>query len=200
MAFSLMAITFGTSALINCRTVEIVSTAGAIIEAGVFAYKTVGFVETSEAIYAVSVCQSYKVLSDDFGFDYETDKLMQTLERIAITVPVIGGIALIGNGVALCAGSPNPMIWKFFGLCFIVCSILQGVGLKIMDSYICTNNPVVQYMEENTPSIGDQFQSDCVFGMGMRLGISAVVFWAVAGLACLATKGPDLSGDSPEEK
>jgi hypothetical protein len=161
--------------MVNCRAVEIPASDGSdnIIEAGVFAYRTKGFFFTSgsDALYVVDVCRPYTDIRDDFGFDYDEDSWMQTLQRIAITIPIIGGIALIGNCVSLCAGIPHPLIWKLFGLCFLTCAILQGIGLKMMDSYICTNNPVVQYMDKITPAIGLLFQGDCEFSMGMRLGI-----------------------------
>jgi hypothetical protein len=186
--------------MINCRAVEISATSGssATIEAGVFAYRTKGLFTTDNAIYVVDVCRPYTDIQDDFGFDYEEDSLMQTLERIAFTIPILGGLALIANCIFLCSGPPHPQIFKLLGLFYITCAILQGIGLKMMDSYICTNNPIVQYIDEVFPGDGIAFQDDCEFGMGMRLGISATVFWAIAGLLCFAVSAPEAADSTPE--
>ena len=157
--------------MVNCRAVEIVASAGSsIIEAGVFSYKTVGFVTTSgsDTVYVVDYCRPYTDIRDDFGFDYEEDKLMQSLQAIAITIPIIGGLALLANCALTCVGSPNPHLFKLMGLFYITTAILQGVGLKMMDSYICTNNPIVQYMDAEVSAVGALFQSDCVKSLGMR--------------------------------
>ena len=192
------AIALGSAALLNCRAVEIPGDGGNAIEAGVFAYKTKGAFTTDDAIYIVDVCRSYTDIRDDFGFDYDEDNWMPTLERIAYTIPILGGIALIRNCVNLCGFALiHPFIWKLYGLIYVCCCILQGIGLKIMDSYICTNNPLVQYLDEEFPAIGSQFQDDCEKNQGMRMGISATVFWGIAGLACIALAAPETTDESP---
>jgi hypothetical protein len=125
---------------------------------------------------------------------------MQSLQGIAIAIPVLGALALIvANCIFLCSGPPHPQVFKLLGLFYITCAILQGVGLMMTDSYICTNNPIVQYMDEAVPVTGLLFQDDCEFGMGMRMGISATVFWAVAGLMCFAVSPPPEADDSTPE-
>lgn len=68
-----------------------------------------------------------------------------------------------------------------------------------MDSFVGTNNPVVQYLEEEFPNIAENFQSDCQTGMGYKMGISAVVFWALAGISCLALVDPSSSEEAKSD-
>lgn len=200
LVLSVVAITLGTAGVINCRTVEIPASVGSrTIEAGVFAYRTKGLWTTNDAVYVVDVCRPYTDIRDDFGFDYEEDHWIQTLQRIAFTIPILGGMTLIGNCIYLCSGVPHPLIWKLIGLCFVTCSILQGIQLKIMDSYICTDNPIVQYLDEAAPNVGALFQNDCEYGMGMRMGITAIVFWGLAGLSCFVIVSPEKAAAMPAD-
>ena len=180
--------------MVTCRAVEFTSSTGVgRIEAGTFSYQAKGFVSTGggDTAYIVDYCRPYTDIRDDFDFNYEEDRWMQALQAIAITIPVIGGVTLIANCCYLAiASSQDRRLFLLLGLLYIICGVLQGIGLKMMDSYICTENPIIQYLEESVPLVGDQFQSKCKFNIGMRMGISATVFWIVAGLLYFVIRVP----------
>jgi hypothetical protein len=166
------------------------------LNAGLFSYRTKGFYANDDTIWVVDVCRAYQDIQDDFGFEYEEDSLMVSLQRIAISIPIIGGLMLIGTCISPCFPL-HPMLWKLFGVTYICMAILQGVTLLVLDSYVCLNNPVLQYLEAVKASSRENFEDECEWGMGFKLGISATVFWAVAGISTLLISAPQKDSGIP---
>jgi hypothetical protein len=121
---------------------------------------------------------------------------MQAIQNIAITIPVIGGVALCGA-----CFSPlfylSPILWKLFGISFLSMSILQGVTLMVLESSVCLDNPLLQFLEAKFPLARAQYGEECEWGLGFKFGITAVVFWFVAGVLVFVIPTPENCDESP---
>jgi hypothetical protein len=91
------------------------------------------------------------------------------------------------------------MVWKIFGITFLVMSILQGVSLLVLESSVCLDSPVLQWLEAELPRVRERYGDECEWGLGFRLGITAVVFWFVAGVLMFVIPAPEKPGLNPAE-
>jgi hypothetical protein len=185
------ALILGGSGNINCRTVKFPPKTGgdAVIDASAFGYRTKNWAATDDALYVFDTCQSYTVLEEDLGFDYETDQKMEAIQNLTLAIMVIGGLMVIASCVTPCFPL-GKVAWKMFGVTFIVMSILQGCTLLVLESNVCLNNPLLQYLEVEFPRIRENYADECEWGTGFKLGISAVVFWFLAGISTLLLPAP----------
>jgi hypothetical protein len=206
IAMATAALLLGGSGNISCRTVKFPPKDGgdATIDASSFGYRTKGFITTDDAVYVYDACQSYTVLEEDIGFDYETDRKMEAIQNLTIAIMVIGGLMVIASCVTPCFPL-GKMAWKMIGVTFIVMSILQGCTLLVLESSVCLNNPLLQYLEAERPEIRDNYADECEWGVGFKLGITAVVFWFLAGVstfllpAPVRVADPMMAQDAPEK-
>ena len=142
--------------------------------------------ETTE-VWVSNVCVKYDGLNSEV-FTYTLDNMAEALQRLAIALAVIASVFVIGSCIVPCVPKVSPRIWKGFGFMFILCSILQGCALLFLDSSFCLDNPLIQFLEIHNPGVVATLQNPekCVMAAGLKLGISAVVFWFVAGvIPCL---------------
>jgi hypothetical protein len=185
LCFAAIAVILGPQGIISCHTFKFPSTLGnnTYIEAGFFSYETVGFVAESDTntIWIVDYCRPYTDIEDDLKFDYETDKLSKSLQRIAITIPVLGVVALIASCVFFCV-PVSDLVYKFVALIYLTTCILQGISLKVVESDLSLNNPFLQYLNDESPSIFRTLTDKCEWGTGYKLSITATVFWGVAAI------------------
>jgi hypothetical protein len=207
---TLLPIIFGTLALclgafgnFGCRLVEFPNIGAAIeapriIEAGIFGYQTIGYLGTDAegTLWVTEVCRSYTDIEDVWRYSYDVDRKMDAIQIIAIVIVAVGGIMLIGSCVTLCAPC-HPILWKLYGLTFLVMSILQGVTLLVLKSSVCLDNPVLQYLEARNPTRREIYPDECEWGMGFRMSITATVFWFVAGAVALAIPAPQKESLGP---
>jgi hypothetical protein len=187
---AMAALILGGSRNINCRTVKFpAKTRGdAVINASAFGYRTKDFIATDDALYVFDACQSYTFLEEDLGFDYETDRKMEVIQNLTIALMVIGGLMVIASCVTPCFPL-GTMAWKMFGVIFIVMSILQGCTLLVLESNVCLNNPLLQYLEAEKRLIRENYADECEWGAGFKLGITAV-FWFFAGVSAFLLPAP----------
>ena len=93
-------------------------------------------------------CQKYDNLKSKFGYDYDIDETTMATMAFALLTPIIGGLALIYACIGPCCIRPIvPSKWKSLGMIFITMSIFQGLALLVLDSSICNDNPVLQWMD-----------------------------------------------------
>lgn len=61
-----------------------------------------------------------------------------------------------------------------------------------MDSSICMDNPLIQFLEETSPAVIAILENPdkCVMAPGVKFGISAVVFWFVAAVIPIVIPPP----------
>lgn len=194
--FSTLAFLFGAIGMFYCNTVQFPQKDGdGEIAAGLFGYRTKAFYTVSgdNTIYYSDTCVSYNVLSDD-GFDYSTDKKTNVMQRLAISVAVIGGVFVVASCFVPCLPAVPAKAWKCVGLMFFLVCILQGCTLILMDSSICTNNPLVQYLEEEATQAWSTLEepTKCESSVGFNLIITATVFWFVAGAIPLFSPVPTM--------
>ena len=82
---------------------------------------------------------------------------------------------------------------------FLVCCVLQGCSLLVQQSSICLDNPFIQYLAVTAPAVVESLKdpTKCEWGAGFKFGITATVFWGVAGLMVLFSSPPAVL-DEPE--
>jgi hypothetical protein len=188
--FAGFAAVLGMAGNIYCQTVSFPQkVGGATLYTGVFGYRTKDWAEINDNIWVFTTCQSYSVIEDEFGFAYDEDKKMRTVQAFAITAPVVGGLMLIFACLAPCL-TPGTVPWKLLGLMFLLVCLFQGLTLMVIQSSVCLDNPVLQYLDEEFPVIRATFPDECEWDAGFRLSLTAVVFWFVAGAATLALPAP----------
>jgi hypothetical protein len=129
---------------------------------------------------------------------------MEAIQNLTLAIMVIGGLMVIASCVTPCFPL-GKMAWKMFGVTFIVMSILQGCTLLVLESNVCLNNPFLQYLEDESPLIRENYADECEWGSGFKLGITAVVFWFLAGVltfllpAPVRVADPMMASDTPEQ-
>ena len=159
------------------------------IDAGLFSYQTKGVFEGWDDEYWIAnVCVNYGDL-EDAGFDYEMDSKAEAVRNIAISMTVIGSVLLCWTCSAFCC-PPDRRLWWFCGFSYLILSMLQGITLLVLESSLCLNNPIMQLLEAEYPSIASAYDSECDWNMGFRASISATVFWFCAGVAVFIIPSP----------
>jgi hypothetical protein len=194
-----VAAVIGTAGNLYCETVSFPQkVGGGTLYAGVFNYRTRDYVAVNDDIWVYTTCNSYNTLDKELGFDYFIDSKTKTTMAFAIMAPVIGGICLVFAYIAPCF-TTSPARWKTLGTIFLLVSILQGITLIILESSICLSNPVLQYLETESPNVRETFPDECERTIGFNLGISAVVFWFLAGVSMYVLPAPVLELRQPPQ-
>lgn len=171
-----------------CETVEFHHEQNdAVLFAGVWTYRTRDVVSIGDNTWVVTHCKSYGYLDREFGFDYSLDAKSRTVMAFSIITLVISSLALFfGWLILFIMGTPSVPIWRSIGNVFLLSCIMQGLTLLIQSSSLCSDNPVLQYMEEVAPNVRDGFSDDCEKGAGYRLGVTSTFFWGLSGIAYYA--------------
>ena len=148
-----------------------------------------------------SECRTYDRLRTIGNFEYETDLWTSHVWAFSIIAPLLGGVVvyiLLFMLAKRMYGDPckRPVGTKWLIGCLLLCtSVCQGLVLMIVDSSICHNNPVLQFLEGNNSTEGgvtmaDMFNPDCELAKGYYVQIAATVLWAVAGLCEIRIQDP----------
>lgn len=67
------------------------------------------------------------------------------------------------------------------GIAFIVAGICQGITLIVLQSNVCLDNPVLQYVELTDPDISETFGDQCEKAAGYTINIVATTLFLLAG-------------------
>lgn len=200
------AIVCGTAANLYCETLEFPQNnegTGATLFVGLWSYRTRDYIpqQLGDDQWAVSVCQSYNYLDRDLGFDYDLDAKARTAMAFSILAPVLGGLTLFYAYVKACSGGRGGWKrgWKSIGIAFLVTALLQGLTLLSLASSICRDNPTLQFLEVVLPNLRHTFPETCQWGPGIRLGITSVVLWGLAGLSPYLVPSPEISRRAPTQ-
>jgi hypothetical protein len=143
---------FGTLGLATCKAFvfdQDPSDGVSQVFVGLYGYQTTAVAVTDEYIWVSDVCVSYNSLTtvDGSAFPYEMDGTAEALQKMGYSIAAIGGIFLILSCCAPCFSGPLARMWKCIGAVIILCGILQGITLMMQNSSICTNNPIMQFLE-----------------------------------------------------
>ncbi len=196
IVFASVALLVGLIGVFTCDAVEFPQTSGdGALSVGLFGYRTKTYITTTSSegttIWTSDTCVQYDWMTEN-GFNFTTDKMTDSLKGLAISLAVIGGVFTILSCIVPCVPKLDPRAWKGLGLIFLLCCILQGCSLLLLQSSICLDNPVIQYLEENHPGVFETLQNpeECEIGTGYNMSISAVVFWFLAGMIPLVVPIP----------
>jgi hypothetical protein len=186
------------SSLDRCETVAFELPNGDLtLFANAWSYRTIATAEFNGEKYIFNVCKSYRFIESDFGFDYSVDAKTNTVKAFAIIAVIIGALAICIAYLLPCTKNASPTMWKGMGLVLIATSFFQGITMLILRSSICFDNPLVQYLNEDFPRVGERFPESCEISSGFKQNIASVVLWFVAGAVTLAVSPPDGSLLSP---
>jgi hypothetical protein len=197
--FAALALLFGVYGLFTCNAVEFPQKQGdGAISVGLYGYRTKSYTLVDQGdttdIWVSDVCIKFDGLNSG-AFTYTVDKLTESLQGLAISVAVIGFVFAILSCVIPCVPEVSHLAWKGLGLMFLVCCILQGCSLLLLQSSICLDNPVIQFFEANNPALLATLEDPdkCALAPGIKMSISAVAFWFVAGIIPLFLPPPSFS-------
>merc|ERR1712203_432648 len=93
-------------------------------------------------------------------FDYTVDAKTNVVRAFAILATIVGAIAGVASAMVTCSNNPNPAMWKLAGFLFMAASAFQGITLMILQSSICLDNPLIQYMKD-TSVFTRRFSNEC---------------------------------------
>jgi len=187
----------GTAANLYCQSVSFPqTTSDGSLDVSPYYYRTKDVVEAFGDEWVVQTCRNYRYLDRELGFEYEFDSTAKTVRAFAVMTPVIGGLGLVYAYLAPCLPH-SPAQWKAMVPVFLIACLFQGITLLILKSSICTNNPVVQYLEQESPIVEKTLEEDCEKGTGYILNIIGVVFWFLAGISFLIIPAPTATGREP---
>jgi hypothetical protein len=207
--FASLALVFGVYGVFTCNAAEFPQENGdGAITVGLFGYRTKSYTYVQDGdggtVWVSNYCLNYDALNGYGDFEYTTDKMTDALQGLAISLAVIGSVFTIMSCIVPCLPKFNPVAWKGLGLMFLLCCILQGCSLLLLQSSICLDNPVIQYLTaaENTGVLATlQDPAKCGQAPGFKMSISAVVFWFVAGIIPLIVPAPgneaEITGADP---
>jgi hypothetical protein len=86
------------------------------------------------------------------------------------------------------------------GNLLILMSIFQGLTLLVHASSICTNNPLIQFLDVTNPDLAAAFPDTCELYTGYYLNIAAVVCWFVAGVCAVVLPAPVVVPEHPPQQ
>lgn len=195
-----VALICGTAGTLYCETMQFPQEGSdAVLFVGPWAYRTRDYVDVGDQVWVIQTCRSYSYLKKDLGFDYELDSKARTVMAFSILATFVGSLAVIFAVLATCSGKVTPSRWKGFGNIFFFVVVLQGLSLLLQSSSICSNNPVIQFLDVQSPTVSATLPEDCEWGPGYRLIISSVVMWFVAGVLTYVMKCPEIDDSEPPQ-
>lgn len=200
--FATVAIILGTAANFVCETVKFVQEAGngdATLFVSPWNFRTKGSIEVNDQLWVYNTCQYYSSLEDDYGFGYTVDAKTRAVWAFSIMTPIIGGLTLVLACLGPCRTVP-PSQWKCLGYLFIILSIFQGLTLMVQSSSICTNNPLMQYLDVAASNLAETFPDTCERATGYALNITAVVCWFLAGVLAITCPSPEVFPAEPPQE
>jgi hypothetical protein len=180
IALAAVAAVLGAAGNMDCETVAFPQTYGgdAVLMVGPQSYHT--FVDDgTEDIVVYKLCKNYRSLTEEFGFEYDVDARTKMVVVFSIMTAVLAGMSIFYYLAPCVKNTDNEwaqMRAVFFGLC-----LFQGLTLLILSSSICLDNPVLQYLESEKPSVRETLSDECEPALGFKLSVVSVVLWFAAG-------------------
>eukprot|EP00339_Tiarina_fusa_P014966 CAMPEP_0117020020 /NCGR_PEP_ID=MMETSP0472-20121206/15272_1 /TAXON_ID=693140 ORGANISM="Tiarina fusus, Strain LIS" /NCGR_SAMPLE_ID=MMETSP0472 /ASSEMBLY_ACC=CAM_ASM_000603 /LENGTH=223 /DNA_ID=CAMNT_0004725115 /DNA_START=146 /DNA_END=817 /DNA_ORIENTATION=- len=193
-----MAFVLGGMGNFWCETVEFALPNGDMtLYANAWSYRTIAVAEFNDDYYVFNVCKTYRAIDIDFGFEYTVDAKTSTVRAFAIITVVVGALAICIAYMLPCTRNLNPAMWKMMGLLLIATTFFQGMTMLVLRSSICLDHPLIQFLDEEFPRVGERFPESCQLSSGFRQIIASVVLWFSAGAMTLVLSPPDGSLLSP---
>jgi hypothetical protein len=189
VVFAAVALLCGAPGNLYCETFSFTDKNASrnTVYVGAFGYRTKKAVEIAGNTFYHSYCANYDELTDDFGYKFDVDSKWKTTKAFAIMSAALGGIFLILGCIAPCCAL-SPGKWMFLGIMFIILCLFQGLTLLSLDSNICLDNPVANFLEEQ--KLGIEFPEECEWEAGFRLNIASVAMWFAAAVAVFMLPPP----------
>jgi hypothetical protein len=187
----------GAIANFSCKTVtipQLIRGAGGGLDTGPFSYRTREVILSQNlgntSTYVFDFCRSYNLL-EDAGLSWEQDQwtvAVRAFAFIAITFGILGLCVILA--VPYC-GATNCR-WKCSAFLFLLTGVFQGLCLTITRSSLCTDNPVLQILDDfsATSSLRGTFANECQAHTGYMCGVAATVLWLLTGLFIFTVPTP----------
>jgi hypothetical protein len=195
IVFSVIALLLGAPGSIYCKTFSFTdeNNSNNKVYVGIFGYrsKEALYVEDFNGdvdIYIRTYCAPYNDLKDYYEFEYDVDTKWTATKAFAIISVTLGGILSIFSCCAPCV-SVNPKLWKLLGIGFLLVCLFQGLSLLSLQSDVCTNNPIINALEQTRRPFN--FPEKCDWDVGYKLIISSVALWFLAAFTVLVLPAPE---------
>jgi hypothetical protein len=132
--------------------------------------------------WLVDTCRSYQDLTDELGFEYDIDAMTRAVQAFAVIAVAVGGVCVVCICLYPFGRRRNRCLWKAYGTMMVCAGIFQGLTLLVIQSSICTNNPVLQVFEDAGWAIRTRYVGECQSGSGYNCGIASTALWVVSGI------------------
>lgn len=143
-----------------------------------------------EGAAVFEVCRMYSIIDKEWGYEYANpDSTTVALRAFSALAAMMGGFAVVMMCVAPCQ-VVVPVWWKTYGVLLLCASVWQGLCLIMPLSDLCTNNPIIQVLQQQQPDIASTFPDECVPSVGYNCGIVATVMYFVTGIVVMWVPPP----------
>ncbi|KAL7528890.1 hypothetical protein ACHAWF_002751 [Thalassiosira exigua] len=159
---------------IRCNFVKFTSMSGSsepiTRQFGIWYYEFISSVTSVDGTYLVQTCHSYP--------DYvDIDPAWKAAKAFSIITFILAILMFIACVVTACSVDPErPMTYAFMAPMYLLLSACQGFMLLFLQSNGCKDNVLASYGALDFPET-------CSISKGAKLCISALVFWAAAGVS-----------------
>lgn len=132
--------------------------------------------------------------------DLEADSKLKTVRAFTVIVAIVGGLLNVWILMNNCLYFMKPSKWNFVIGMYVIMTLFQGLTFLLLDSEVCTSNPLEEYLRENDANKTDEEwqnfidavypTSSCQWAGGMTCNVIATVFWFVTALTMIFLRGP----------
>eukprot|EP00934_Nitzschia_sp_Nitz4_P005652 Nitzschia sp. Nitz4//scaffold145_size56662//20596//21507//NITZ4_006554-RA/size56662-snap-gene-0.90-mRNA-1//-1//CDS//3329536568//5642//frame0 len=197
---STLALVGGGASNFYCDTIKFTAVDDYTLYASIWTYRTRSTVEWNDNVWVVHHCQPYWVLKKDYDYDYDLDAKARTVMAFSILAGICGLIGVAIGWVLPCVQRPiSAGMWKTIGFFFLTACLFQGLTLLIMDSSLCHDNPVAQYMELNAPVASLLMPDECERSAGYWWSVSTVALYGLLGFFYVLVGPPELGEAHPQQ-
>jgi hypothetical protein len=152
--------------------------------------EVIGFDQEEKEVIVESECKSF--LDDDYVS-------LDTKWRSTIILQIIGvawGACLwVGLLASLCLSCPGCCHRASGCGWILICTLFTGLSFLILDSKLCTNNPVLKKLE-----VEDLYEDECEIASGSILLIIGISGMFLTGVTTCAISGKDESRKEEKNK
>uniref|UniRef100_A0A7S2K978 Uncharacterized protein n=1 Tax=Leptocylindrus danicus TaxID=163516 RepID=A0A7S2K978_9STRA len=134
----------------------------------------------------------YQGICLQYPDNFDRDSAWKAGQAFGVMSSVIGGLTMIALWFASCVPF-SETAFRMCGAILIFVTLFEGLTFLLLDSsQLCKDFVLIDGM--------NPFSVECTMARGMRLGISAVVFWFISSVGCCSFSPPEVPPDRPARR
>ncbi|KAL7547919.1 hypothetical protein ACHAWF_012213 [Thalassiosira exigua] len=157
----------------RCDFVKFVSTSGAsgpvTLRFGIWYYQFWSFVASADGIFRFESCHGYPD-------SVQLDDAWRAARSFSVITVILALIMFVTAAIMACVHDPHKSTKSWMAPMYMLTALCEGLMLLLLQSNVCKNNSLVRILPVIT------FPDTCSLSTGANLCISAMVFWAAAGV------------------